>query len=181
MRVRKERLRVQLIHGLEGSPKGRKAQVLARHFDTLTPAMDTSDFEGAVWIQAEALARHRPQVLVGSSFGGAVALALLQRGLWRGPTLLLAQAGLRRGLPPDLPPGIPVWIVHAPGDAVVPFSDSERLARAGDPARVRLIAPRDDHALTESTRSGALVRWVSELGRAGREPGNAGNTLPETP
>jgi hypothetical protein len=34
--------RVQFIHGLEGSPQGTKARVLSQHFETLTPAMDTS-------------------------------------------------------------------------------------------------------------------------------------------
>ena len=50
------RLRVQFIHGLEGSPQGTKARLLSRHFDTLTPAMDTSDFEACVAVQADALA-----------------------------------------------------------------------------------------------------------------------------
>jgi hypothetical protein len=77
------RLRVQLIHGLEGSPTGAKAQHLGRHFDLFTPAMDTRDFEGAIRTQADALAAFCPDVLVGSSFGGAVALALVQRGSWR--------------------------------------------------------------------------------------------------
>ena len=45
------RLRVQFIHGLEGSPQGNKARILARHFQTRTPAMDTSDGNrnGATW------------------------------------------------------------------------------------------------------------------------------------
>jgi hypothetical protein len=91
------RLRVQFIHGLEGSPQGNKARLLARHFETLTLAMDTSDFEACVEVQTDALATFRPDLLVGSSFGAAVAVELLQRGLWRGATLLLAQAALRRG------------------------------------------------------------------------------------
>jgi hypothetical protein len=34
--------RVQFIHGLAGSPQGTSARVLSQHFETLTPAMDTS-------------------------------------------------------------------------------------------------------------------------------------------
>ena len=86
--------RVHFIHGLEGSPGGRKARLLAHHFDAVTPAMDTSDFEACVTRHAELLSGDgRPDVLAGSSFGGAVAVALLQRGHWAGPTLLLAQGG----------------------------------------------------------------------------------------
>jgi hypothetical protein len=42
---------------------------------------------------------------VGSSFGGAVAVVLLQRGAWRGPTLLLAPAAVELGVEPRLPLG----------------------------------------------------------------------------
>ena len=35
-------VRVHFIHGLEGSPNGSKARLLARHFDAVTPAMDTA-------------------------------------------------------------------------------------------------------------------------------------------
>ena len=77
--------RVHFIHGLEGSPSGSKARLLARRFDAVTPAMDTSDFEGCVAQHAALLTEGRgPDVLAGSSFGGAVAVALLQRGHWAG-------------------------------------------------------------------------------------------------
>ena len=135
------RLRVQFIHGLEGSPQGAKAQLLSRHFDTLTPAMDTSDFESCVALQADALAISRPDVLVGSSFGAAVAVALLQRGLWRGATLLLAQAALRRGARADLPPGVPIWLVHGLRDELIDIEDSRRLAAAGAPVCAIIASP----------------------------------------
>lgn len=156
-------VRVQFAHGLEGSPRGRKARVLAEHFDARTPAMDTGDFEACVRLHAELAAGFDPHVLVGSSFGAAVVLALLQRGAWRGPTLLLAQAGLRRGLPARLPAGVPVWIAHASDDPVVPIQDSRELAAAGDPAHVRLLELDDDHALRTATQGGMLVRWVTGL------------------
>ena len=65
---------MQFIHGLEGSPQGSKARLLAQHFETCTPAMDTRDFEAALEVQAEALRTFRPDVLVGSSFGAALAV-----------------------------------------------------------------------------------------------------------
>ena len=161
-------VRVHFIHGLEGSPNGSKARLLARHFDAVTPAMDTSDFEGCV-AQHAALLRsgEGPDVLAGSSFGGAVAVALLQRGHWSGPTLLLAQAALFYGLPAKLPPGVPVWIAHGSGDDVVPPEHSRRLAAAGDPELVRLIEVDDDHSLHASVEDGSLVDWVRGLARSG--------------
>jgi hypothetical protein len=162
-----ERLRVQFVHGLEGSPQGSKARTLAAHFDACTPAMDTGDFDGCVRVQARALEEFRPDVLVGSSFGGAVAVALLQQGLWRGPTLLLAQAALRRGLEPRLPEGVRVWLVHAVQDELVPVEDSRALARSGTPGLVRLLAVDDDHPLHETVASGRLVQLVREIAAAG--------------
>jgi predicted esterase len=156
-------LRVQFIHGLEGSPQGSKARVLAEHFTALTPAMDTGDFEASVAVQAEALRSFRADVLVGSSFGGAVALALLQRERWRGPTLLLAQAALHAGLSLELPEGVRVWLVHGLRDALVDPEESRRLARSGTPDLVRLIEVDDDHPLHDSVARGDLVAWVSEL------------------
>ena len=159
-------IRVHFIHGLEGSPSGSKARLLARHFDAVTPAMDTSDFEGCVARHAALLAEgegDRPDVLAGSSFGGAVAVALLQRGHWAGPTLLLAQAALLYGLPASLPSGVPVWVVHGSGDDVVPPEHSRRLAAAGEPEHVRLIEVDDDHSLHASVANGSLVDWVRGL------------------
>ena len=161
-------MRVQFIHGLEGSPQGTKARLLAEHFDARTPAMDTSDFEGCVTTQRGVIEEFRPELLAGSSFGGAVAVALLQRGLWRGPTLLLAQAAELLGVEPRLPSGVPIWIVHGSRDEVVDPAYSRRLAAAGDSASVRLIEVDDDHPLSASVASGALLRWVRELGAAAR-------------
>ena len=161
-------IRVHFIHGLEGSPSGSKARLLARHFEAVTPAMDTSDFEGCVARHAALLSEGGGvDVLAGSSFGGAVAVALLQRGHWTGPTLLLAQAALFYDLPAELPPGVPIWIVHGLRDDLVPPEHSRRLAAAGDPATVRLIEVDDDHSLHASVEDGSLVGWVRGLAEAG--------------
>jgi alpha/beta superfamily hydrolase len=157
------RLRVQFIHGLEGSPQGTKARLLARHFETLAPEMDTGDFDACVALQADAIAAFQPDVLVASSFGGAVAVELLQRGLWRGATLLLAQAALRRDAPAELPPGVSVWLVHGLRDEQIDIDDSRRLAATGSPERVVLHEVDDDHSLHETVRSGRLVELVREL------------------
>ena len=164
------RLRVQFAHGLEGSPQGAKARLLDRHFDARTPAMDTSDFEACVALQAASLEAFGPDVLVGSSFGGAVAVALLQRGLFAGPTLLLAQAALRLGLPARLPEGVHVWLVHGRDDGLIDPEDSRRLARCGSPGRVKLIEVDDDHPLRASVESGALLDWVRELAAESTRP-----------
>jgi len=156
-------LRVQFIHGLESSPQSTKAQILAQHFVALTPGMDTEDFEACVVQQHAEIERFRPDVLVGSSFGGSVAVALLQRKLWRGPTLLLAQAALQHGLPCLLPQDVSVWLVHGTRDTLIPAEESHQLAAAGSPDRVRYLEVDDDHPLRKHTTDGSLVQWVRAL------------------
>jgi predicted esterase len=160
------KLRVQFVHGLESSPQGEKARLFAQHFDALTPAMDTSDFEACVGLQAGTLARFQPEVLVGSSFGGAVVVALLQRKLWRGPTVLLAQASLHYDPEVRLPPGVPVTLVHGLQDEIVPFEHSRRLA-ASAPESTTVLEFEDDHRLSYLQSSGKLIEIVRAAVSAG--------------
>ncbi|HEX2677872.1 MAG TPA: hypothetical protein VHM19_14565 [Polyangiales bacterium] len=153
-------IRVLFAHGLESSPQGNKARLFAANFTALTPAMNTRDFESCVQVHAQALASFRPDVLVGSSFGGAVVVELLARGLYTGPTLLLAQAALHYNPNARLPEGVPVTLVHARQDDIVAFEHSERLARTGTPGMVELLARDDDHPLSKLCDSGELITLV---------------------
>lgn len=153
-------VRVHFVHGLESSPNSSKALYLARWFDAETPAMDTSDFEGAVALHAARLKARPPDVLVGSSFGGAVALALVVRGLYAGPLLLLAPAHRHYGVPEVIPEGAPVLIVHGTRDDVVSVEGSRALARTGTPGRVGLVEVEDEHRLGSLVESDALARFV---------------------
>lgn len=130
--------------------------------------MDPRDFEASVRLQAEALEEFRTEVLVGSSYGGAIVVALLQRGLWKGPTLLLAQAALRRGQPIELPEDVTIWLVHGVRDAIISVDDSRLLATAGSADRVRLIEVDDEHSLHSTVEDGRLLEWVDQLGRGER-------------
>ena len=157
--------RVLFIHGLEGSPQGAKARLFATHFESLTPAMDTSDFEACLEVQGRAIESFQPDVVVGSSFGGAVAVALLASRAWRGPTLLLAQAAIHYDADASLPNDATVWLVHGSRDTLLPLEHSRRLAATGHPDRVRLIEVEDDHPLHASVETGALLDWVRGLAR----------------
>lgn len=158
-------LRVQFIHGLEGSPNGAKARLFAQHFTASTPAMNTKDFLSCVAVQEAELSTFKPDVLIGSSFGGAVAVELLHRGAWTGPTLLLAQAAFRIGTRTSLPEGHVVWIVHGTNDEVVDIDDSRKLARTGTPGLVRLIEADDDHSLHDMVADGRLLDLVRDIAR----------------
>ncbi len=124
----------------------------------------------SIAVQRAALASARPDVIVASSFGGAVALALLQAGDWGGPTLLLCPAQelvaqrARAAQPTlaDLPTDIAsrVLIVHGSRDETVPLVSSERLV-AGTSSR--LIVVDDDHRLKATATGEQLRDWLRLL------------------
>jgi len=162
------RLRVLFIHGKESTPHGTKAKRLAESFDTFGEQMDTSDFEGSVALQAEAIRKHQPDVLVGSSFGGAVLCALLTRGLWNGPSVLLAPATRLYDPNATLPPHVPVVLVHGTSDDVVPVALGRTLARTGTASSTVYYEVDDDHRLTRSVERGDLFDYVQEAYALGR-------------
>ena len=131
--------------------------------------MDTSDFGACVELQAETLRQFRPDVLVGSSFGGAVVVELLRRGDWKGPTCL-AQAALRYNSQSRLPEGVPVMLVHGLQDEVIDIEDSRRLATTGSADLVRLVEVDDEHDLRVLCESGRLVELVHETASLGSQP-----------
>ncbi len=121
----------------------------------------------SVEVQLRALTENRVDVVVGSSFGGAVAVELLRRGAWSGPTVLLCPAqGLiartaRLPRPAPLaalgPQAKKIVVVHSHSDETVPFDDSKALV-AGSMAT--LIEVQDDHRLSTSATVDAFIRWI---------------------
>lgn len=184
-------MRVLFLHGLESTvdeqlrPVGRKVQFLRTRVDLVAPALDTrraiavaqrcvaatgtwawpfDDYDEAF---AVPMARAREaltgdiDVLLGSSFGGAVALRLLHEApRWTGPTLLLVGAGPKLTPYTTLPPGVPVHLIHGRHDDVVPPQDSIDLAATSRAARLTLVD--DDHRLAQVTDDAHLGRWIRE-------------------
>ncbi len=93
--------------------------------------------ESCLALQIEPIKKFVPDVIVGSSYGGAITCELIRRGLWEGPTILLAPAYLRilRAVRiveehehaqkiRDLSKSQPIVIYHDPADDVVDYEDS---------------------------------------------------------
>src|SRR5437588_4315197 len=124
-------MRILFLHGWRSVPGGVKPTFLARHgHEVINPALPDEDFEGAVKIAQAECDRQRPDVIVGSSRGGAVAMNL-RSGDAR--LVLLCPAWKRWGTAKTVKPG--TVILHARADDVVPFALSEELLRnSGLPA-----------------------------------------------
>ena len=128
-----------------------------------------NSFAACVEIQRAALLQEEPDIVVGSSWGGAVVVELMRRGDWNGPTILLAPAvhrvctrtrqGDSREIARQLR-GKRIVIFHDPTDDVVPFADSEVLAaegqlelRAVDGGGHRLMGICNDGRLADALRA----------------------------
>lgn len=126
------------------------------------PLLARRMFSRSVGVQVELLAKNQIDVVLGSSFGGAVALELLVRGAWKGPTVLLCPAHAKMAArawraTPTIPSGARVLVVHGKQDDVVPIAHSRALVGSA------LIEVEDDHRLSASATAENLRSWVLRI------------------
>lgn len=90
-------MRILFLHGWTSVPGGVKPSYLKAHgHQLINPALDDDDFAAAVRTAQDEFDQHRPDVVVGSSRGGAVAMNI-DRGTV--PLVLLCPAWKRSGSP----------------------------------------------------------------------------------
>lgn len=86
-------MKVLFLHGMESKPGGTKAKSLEKAgFDVLNPALPRSDFAESIRIAQDVIDDQQPDLVVGSSRGGAVAMCVSTRGA---PLILVAPAWQR--------------------------------------------------------------------------------------
>jgi len=138
-------MKILFLHGWQSVPGGLKPIYLARHgHEVVNPRLDDEDFQRAVATAQAELDRHRPDVVVGSSRGGAVAMNL---EVGETPLVLLCPAWRHWGGATTVPNG--TRILHSRLDEVIPFADSEVLARNSGLPPDALIETGGDHRLAE--------------------------------
>ena len=138
-------MKILFLHGWHAAPGGVKPMLLAQHgHEVINPKLPDDDFDEAVRIAQEEFDKHQPQVIVGQSRGGTVAinmnsgsarLVLLSPG-WK-------KWGAARAVKAD------TVILHSRGDDVVPFADSEELVRNSNLPGYTLIQVGTDHWLAD--------------------------------
>jgi hypothetical protein len=148
------------LHGWNSVVGGVKPTFLKSHgHEIIEPALDHEDFRAAVKTAQAAFDQHQPDVVVGSSRGGAVAVNL-KSGSAR--LVLLCPAWKKWGTATTVKPG--TKILHSRADDVVPFNDSvELLSKSGLPASA-LIEVGQDHRLADPEPLETLLRAVEERG-----------------
>jgi hypothetical protein len=138
-------MRILFLHGWQSVPGGVKPTYLIHHgHEVVNPALHDDDFERAVRTAQAEYDLHKPDVIVGSSRGGAVAMNIESGST---PLVLLCPAWKRWGTATMVKPG--TVILHSEADDVVPFADSEELVKNGGLPRSALIVVGIDHRLAD--------------------------------
>ena len=145
---------ILFLHGWQSAPGGVKPSYLKEHgHAVINPQLPDEDFAAAVRIAQAEFDRHRPDVVVGSSRGGAVAVNI-DSGDAR--LVLVCPAWKRWGTAKTVKPG--TIILHSRADEVIPFADSEELIRNSAPAAPTLIVVGHDHRLADPESLAAMLR-----------------------
>jgi hypothetical protein len=151
---------ILFLHGWHSVPGGVKPTYLRDHGHTvINPALDDNDFEAAVRTAQAEFDRHQPQVVVGSSRGGAVAMNINSGD---GKLVLLCPAWKNCGTAKTVKPN--TVILHSRSDEVIPFSDSEALVKNSG---AKLIEVGSDHRLADPEPLSVML-WACEVLGAGQ-------------
>ena len=146
-------MKILFLHGWQSTPGGVKPTYLKDHgHEVLNPALPDDDFDAAVRIAQAEFDQHRPDVVVGSSRGGAVAMNI---NIGSTPLVLLCPAWKRWGTARTVKPG--TIILHSKADEVVPFSDSVELVRNSGLPESALIVVGHEHRLADPESLAKMV------------------------
>ena len=149
-------MKILYLHGWNSVVGGMKPTCLKTHgHEIIEPALDHEDFEAALRTAQAAFDQHQPDVVVGSSRGGAVAMNL-KSGSAR--LVLLCPAWKKWGQARTIKPG--TQILHSRADDVVPFEDSQDLISKSGLPESALIEVGQDHRLADPEPLEALLAAV---------------------
>lgn len=114
---------ILFLHGLDSTPGGKKPSYFAEHgHRVLNPALPSDDFARSLAIAQAVYDERRPDLVVGSSRGGAVAMNIASGDT---PLLLVCPAWKKWGEATSIKPG--TVILHSVNDEVIPYAFSQEL------------------------------------------------------
>jgi hypothetical protein len=147
-------MKILFLHGWQSVPGGLKPTYLVdQGHEVLNPALPDEDFADSVRIAQAAFDEHRPDVVVGSSRGGAVAMNIDAGDT---PLVLLCPAWKYFGTAKTIK--ATAMILHSRADDVVPFADSEELVQKSGLSESALIEVGFDHRLADAEPLKAMLR-----------------------
>ena len=147
--------KILFLHGMESKPGGAKAQHLekAGHI-VFNPALPKYSFEESVAIAQGVIDRELPDVIIGSSRGGAVAMCVNPNGARK---ILVAPAWSHFRQTANTTVDEDTMILHSENDTVVLYEDSQHLA---DTFGATLIKVGACHRMIDTDALEALAHTV---------------------
>jgi len=112
---------VLYFHGFASSPRSQKLlalrgllgeSVALKAPDMNVPSFEKLDFEAMMQLALDEARRFPPDVIVGSSLGGIIALELVRRGVVAPLVLIAPAVGIGERWKSKLPPGDPIEVFH---------------------------------------------------------------------
>ena len=154
-------MKVLFLHGYGSDPNGIRPTFLKEQgYEVLHPALPDDDFDRSVRIAERAFRQGQPDVVVGSSRGGAVALSI---DLGCTPVVLIAPAWKKWCPAATVDPD--TVILHAEHDDVVPIRDSRELLRQSGREEQELVVAGENHRMVDQAAFAALVAAIERAGR----------------
>jgi alpha-beta hydrolase superfamily lysophospholipase len=151
-------MKILFLHGWQSVPGGVKPTFLAaRGHTVINPSLPDEDFDEAIRVAQTEFDRHKPDVVVGSSRGGAVAMNIAS-GSAR--LVLLCPAWKKWGTAKTVRSG--TVVLHSRADDVIPLADSEELIRNSGLSATALLEVGADHRLADPEPLGAMLRACEE-------------------
>ncbi len=152
-------MKILFLHGWTSVPGGRKPTYLRQYGHmVLNPALPDDDFAASIRIATTEYEVSCPDVIVGSSRGGAVAMNVASGET---PLVLLCPAWKRWGQATTVKPS--VRILHSRSDDVIPFADSQELITNSKLASSTLVEIGTDHRLAEPEPLAAMLQACEQL------------------
>jgi hypothetical protein len=152
-------MKILFLTGWHGKPGGIKPTFLREHgHEVIEPVLDDDDFSVAVCTAQDAYDVSRPDVVIGLSRGGAVAMNV---DIGETPLVLMCPGWKRWGEAKSV--GKNTVILHARADDVVPFAFSEELVHNSDLPPEALIDVGNNHWLSDPEPLQAMLAACERL------------------
>ena len=145
-------MKIVYLHGLHSSPMSYKRKVLEDMGHTVfAPHLPASDWKGSVSLANKVIANVKPDVVIGSSRGGAVAMAVDPSC----PMVLIAPAYTKYC--PEAQLSADAVILHSAFDDIIAYADSVELIGNGNQ---RLYKVGRDHRMNDEEAISTLTKLL---------------------
>lgn len=134
-------MKVLFLHGWFSTGEMKHSALLNAGHDVIKPSLNNFIFGSAIRSAQNAYDTYKPDVILGSSRGGAVALNMNSGST---PLLLIAPAWKYFGRK-NLQLKDNIWIMHSPHDETIPYINSQELVKINP--KISLHTVGNDHQL----------------------------------